>query len=106
MSQVGSVDVKSLFDLCEGDGGVEIIDVRTPDEYAEVRSAFVTKHLPLDQFNPVDLGDKSKTYYFICRSGVRSMKAASVAAEIGYTCVNVEGGTLAWEEQSLPLKHG
>lgn len=32
----------------------------------------------------------------ICRSGARSLKAASMLGGKGFTTVNVEGGTMGW----------
>ncbi|NRA68047.1 MAG: rhodanese-like domain-containing protein [Pseudobacteriovorax sp.] len=43
--------------------------------------------------------------YVICRSGQRSMMACQILANEGFAgqLINVDGGTLAWVEEGLPL---
>tara|TARA_B100001094_G_scaffold285131_1_gene299066 strand:+ start:595 stop:915 length:321 start_codon:yes stop_codon:yes gene_type:complete len=104
---VDTIEVKELFDLYESSGPLEVIDVRTPEEYNEVHATIVSKHIPLDQFEPSSLaGVEGKMLYFICKSGGRSMQAATLAEEAGFKCTNVEGGTMAWAALGLPTKNG
>ena len=45
--------------------------------------------------------------YFICRSGGRGKQACEKLAAGGFaSSVNVEGGTIAWEEAGLPVVRG
>lgn len=82
-----------------------IIDVRTPEEYAEghVPGAEL---LPLKTL-PARLEDipLDRDIYLICRSGGRSAQAAQfIAQECGHRrLVNVEGGTMAWIEAGHPV---
>ena len=46
---------------------------------------------------------KDKTIAIYCRSGRRSANAAEKLADIGYKCVNLKGGILAWKEAKMPL---
>ena len=84
--------------------GAQFVDVRTPEEYAEGR-AKGTVSRPLAEL-PQWAGslDKNKPVVLICRSGSRSMKAATALAEKGFgQLINVQGGTLGWEADQLPM---
>jgi hypothetical protein len=52
-------------------------------------------------------GLSGKAVYVICRSGNRSSKACEKFHACGLDeVVNVEGGTLAWDEAGLPVQRG
>lgn len=85
-----------------------LIDVRTPQEFAE-------GHLPgaeninihdadfKDQFAKFN---KQETIYVYCRSGSRSAKAQHMLQAIGFTrVINLEGGFLAWKAAKKPIAH-
>ena len=38
-----------------------------------------------------------------CRSGRRSANAAGKLADVGYKCVNLKGGILAWKDAGKPV---
>ena len=90
---------------------VELIDVRTPVEYREVR-AEPARLVPLDALDPRAVmearnGTGDDPLYLICRSGSRGRQACEKFLTAGYTnVVNVEGGTLAWERAGLPVVRG
>jgi rhodanese-related sulfurtransferase len=90
---------------------VELIDVRTPAEYREVH-AEVARSVPLDRLDPRFViesrnGTKDEPLYVICRSGSRGRQAREKFHAAGFTnVVNVEGGTLAWEQAGLPVVRG
>ena len=78
--------------------GAFLIDVR---EVAEFNSGHVpgAKHIPLGalQENLEEI-PKDQQIWVICQSGGRSMKAANVLEDLGYSAVSVAGGTGAWIE--------
>ena len=90
---------------------IDLIDVRTPFEYQEVHVEFA-RNIPLDQLDPETIiqtrnGSGDSPLYVICRSGSRGAKACQQFQQAGFeNVVNVEGGTLACEQTSLPLKRG
>lgn len=90
---------------------IELIDVRTPDEFREVRSS-LARNVPMDQLDPASLAsDHSLTpgapLYFICKMGGRSGHVCRQMIAAGYTnVVNVAGGTDAWLEAGLPIEMG
>lgn len=73
---------------------VEVIDVRTPEEYKEVHIKG-SKLISLDSLQKnMDKIDWDKEVIFICHSGARSYQAASFASSTGKDVKNVEGGIM------------
>ena len=81
-----------------------IIDVRTPEEYAEghVEGA---KLIPVDELaDRLAEVPKDRQVYVYCRSGKRSARAAALLASQGFDKVeNVLGGILAWQAAGHPV---
>ena len=94
-----------------GPESIDLIDVRTPIEFREVRAA-AAQNIPLDKLDPHAVmqgrnGDAAKTLYVICQGGTRGSQAQRKFAEAGYdNVVNVEGGTQAWVAAGLPVIRG
>jgi rhodanese-related sulfurtransferase len=79
---------------------VVLIDVRTPEEYAE---GAIKGSVNIDFFNQqafikqISSLDKNKPVYLYCRSGNRSMKAARQLVSSGFEKVyDLAGGYMAW----------
>ena len=108
---VSSITPIELEALRQRGNLVELIDVRTPVEYEEVH-AEPARLVPLDsldakRFMETRQGAKDQPLYLICRSGSRSRLAVERFLADGYlNVVNVEGGTLAWEQAGLPVVRG
>jgi len=85
-----------------------VLDVRTPEEYAEgnIEGSQNIDFLKTDYFtSSIERLDKNKTYYVICRSGGRSARASDQMRAAGFkNVVNVTGGMLAWQAANLPVK--
>ena len=80
--------------------GIQVVDVREPDEYEIAKVAGVPL-LPLSQLNErfTEL-DPNQQYYLHCKAGVRSMKALSFLRQQGFKYVkSVKGGISAWSEE-------
>jgi rhodanese-related sulfurtransferase len=78
-------------------GAVQIVDVRTPGEYAggHVPGALNIPHMSIIGRKAELAGDKELV--FICAMGSRSALACEFAAAAGFReLFNVEGGTEAW----------
>lgn len=94
--------------LIQTDMNAVLLDVRTPQEFAE-------NHIPgainIDQADPDFISkvkaqiptDKEIAVY--CRSGHRSADAAARLEKEGYKTADLEGGILAWEQDELPVTH-
>lgn len=86
--------------------GALLVDVREPHEYNEVR-AVGAQLIPLSNFGDMyNTLPQNRELVIICRSGVRSARAAEFLLEQGYQAINLAGGTLAWVEAELPVERG
>ena len=94
--------------VTEVPANAQLIDVREPDEFAEVRAKGAT-NLPLSNF-AAEAGkiNPDEDIYVICKSGGRSAQAAEYLEKArGWdNVINVEGGTIAWVEADLPHERG
>ena len=82
-----------------------IIDVRTPEEFAEghVEDAIIIDFYSESFADELNALDKNKTYLIYCRSGGRSGKALKIMEELGFTKVyNMSGGIVDWKAEGLP----
>lgn len=88
---------------------VQLVDVRTPQEYAEghIDGALNINVQSVDfqQMAEKELS-KDSTILVYCRSGRRSMDAAEVLTKLGYNVVNLKGGIIEWIEDGLPVTTG
>ena len=94
------------FEKFVADSRVQLLDVRTAEEYAEGH---------LDQALNIDVNqssfltdatarlDKNRPVAVYCRSGKRSARAAGMLAEQGYQVVNLVGGIIAWKADGKPV---
>ena len=89
------------FGLLLKENEAALIDVRTPDEYAE---GHIASAVNFDVYSKSFLDDVKAAYpvekplAVYCRSGRRSASAAKKLADAGYTVYNLKGGYLAWTE--------
>lgn len=85
---------------------VQLLDVRTPQEYAEghIDGAF-NINIQSDDFRQRAEKELSKdsTILVYCRSGRRSMEAAEMLTKLGYKVVNLKGGIIEWKGDGLPV---
>ena len=96
--------------LIERGERLNIVDVRTPGEFARVH-ARGARLMPLDALDLAALAaGRSKAddpIYLICQSGARAAKARQRLQEAGVTHLYcIEGGTAAWEQMGLPVERG
>jgi rhodanese-related sulfurtransferase len=88
------------------EGDVEVIDVRTPEEYADghIEGATLIDFYEPDFAERIDELDRDADYVVYCRSGNRSGQATVMMADRGFTAVtDVDGGIVAWEAAGLPV---
>ena len=95
-----SVLTKTQFAEAIQDKDVVLIDVRTPEEYAQ---GAIEGAVNIDYFNQQDFIkqisslNKNTPVYLYCRSGNRSMKAARQLVSLGFEKVyDLAGGYMAW----------
>ena len=102
---ITSVPATEFENIIKGDS-VQILDVRTPLEYAEGHIAGALNiNVQSDDFQQVAEKELSKdsTILVYCRSGRRSMSAAEILTKLGYKVVNLKGGIIEWREDGLPV---
>ncbi|MBO4434008.1 MAG: MBL fold metallo-hydrolase [Bacteroidales bacterium] len=94
------LSVDEFNSMLSQDRTVQLLDVRTPEEFAE-------NHLPGainidwrgEAFSEkVQVLDKARPVLVYCRSGRRSAEAAKTMDGIGFKTYNMKGGILAWTE--------
>ncbi len=104
VSPTTSLTVEEAYALTQE--GTLLIDVREPDEVAEV--AYNVKNyrnVPLSQLaNRLQDIPRNQQVILACRSGNRSRRAYDMLVAQGYqNLANMEGGMLAWEAHKLPV---
>ena len=101
-----NTDVLGFSELV-ADTNVVVLDVRTTAEFTEghIKGAILIDQGLSDFIEKAKAAlpiDKKIAVY--CRSGRRSANAAGRLADIGYKCVNLKGGILAWKDAGMPVK--
>ncbi len=97
-----SITVSELKALQQSESSLELIDVRTPAEFAAVHVG-IAQNQPLDQLDVQSIqsarANPEQPLYVICKMGGRSAKACQQFVDANVAnIVNVTGGTDAWVE--------
>ena len=84
--------------IMEEETGYLIVDVRTPEEYAEghIPGAVNIPNESIGSTNLSQLPDQKQKLLVYCRSGNRSKQAAEKLAALGYLNVYEFGGINTW----------
>ena len=84
--------------IIEEEKGYIIVDVRTPDEFADkhIPNAINIPNETIGTEEIADLPDKDQKILVYCRSGNRSKQAAEKLVKLGYTNVVEIGGINDW----------
>ena len=83
-----------------------ILDVRTPEEWAEgtIPKAEKMNYHDDDFASQVESLDKTKPVYIYCKRGGRSSSAAEILKEKGFKKVyNLDGGITAWNDEGFEI---
>lgn len=99
-----NVNVEAFAELVNR-GDVQLLDVRTAEEFAEGHIAdAVNIDIKQEGFTQraVKTLDVNKPVAVYCRSGRRSANAASLLAKEGFRVTNLLGGILVWKEKQMP----
>ena len=105
---IAQVDAKNLspeaFSKAITGKNVQLIDIRTPDEY---KSGHIPQAKNFDYFDDnfqasLKQLDTLQPVYIYCRSGNRSGKSVVNFKNAGFTKIyNLEGGILSWQSENL-----
>ena len=82
---------------------VQLVDVRTPSEYAEGHiSGAVNMDVQGESFaEQVKTLDKERPVALYCRSGRRSKLAAEQVVQAGFEVDELKGGILSWQGETV-----
>ena len=97
----------SQFEKYIQHGDVQLIDVRTLEEYSQghIRGAINIDVLN-DKFieNVKRDIDRTKSVAVYCRSGKRSEKACKILKSNGFKPINLIGGIIEWQNSGRPIE--
>lgn len=105
-SEVEVVSPEKTLEILQKDD-VQLIDVRTPDEYAD---GFIARAKNINfydsNFNVQIEGlDKDKPVIVYCKLGGRSSKSAKKFQEAGFVKIyDLQGGFTKWKKEGHPVK--
>ena len=105
---IQDVNAKEAFDLIQehkGNPRFVIIDVRTPEEFAEghIANAVNIDFRAEDFRSEIGQLDKGNIHFIYCRSGNRSRGALEIMIELGFVEVyHLSTGIIGWLDEGLP----
>lgn len=94
------------FQALIADSSMQLLDVRTPEEYDEGHIAGATLVDVNDSSfieRAVAVLDKQRPVAVYCRSGRRSARAANLLVAQGFQVTNLNGGVMAWRDAGKSL---
>lgn len=108
LQAIKSIQPPDLNRLLAEGASVQLLDVRTPGEFAAAHVPGA-KLIPLDDLKPDafqrERGSEEIPVFVLCQSGGRARKAIEKLERAGvHGCVLVEGGTQAWIDAGLPTE--
>lgn len=110
-AMIPTITPREVQALIEAGNVIDLIDVRTPGEFARVH-ALGARSAPLDRLDPAAVAATRRApaeqpIYLICQAGGRSAQACLLFQAAGIATVrNVAGGTAAWMAAGLPTASG
>lgn len=101
-TKVKTVEVTAFAKEIKTTQKPQILDVRTPEEFAEghINNATNIDWQGENFVKNAEKLSKNKPVYVYCRSGKRSLKASEKLAELGFKKIyNLDGGFLKWNAE-------
>lgn len=99
-----TVDAKTYSDKLNAIENPQLIDVRTPAEYAGDK-IYNAKNINWNGENfvsEVEKLDKTKPIFVYCKSGARSAQASYKLSQLGFTEIyNLDGGIMKWNSSGM-----
>lgn len=96
--KITSEEAKNMMES----GGVTVVDVRRPEEYAEkhIPGAILVSNETIAEKSDEMLPDKDAVLLIYCRTGVRSKQASDKLIELGYKNIYDFGGIIDWQYET------
>lgn len=104
-SQIQNLDAAAFKAKVDSGNGI-ILDVRTPGEVAQgyIANATIIDIYGQNFIDQLSKLPKDKEVYVYCASGVRSVQAAEILQQNGFTKVyNLSEGLMDWQRSGYPL---
>lgn len=102
-----TVNVDEFSKLIAGNKGIQVLDVRTQEEYNDGHIAGA-KLINVNDSTFIDKAaaqlNKKKPVAVYCRSGRRSAEAANAMVKAGFQVINLDGGILAWQDAGKDIE--
>ena len=97
------ISVDEAAAMMERESGYIILDVRTPEEFAEkhIPNAINVPNETIGTDEISQLPDKDQLIMVYCRSGRRSKEAAEKLVALGYTNIVEFGGIIDWKGETV-----
>jgi rhodanese-related sulfurtransferase len=107
ITDVSPEDAFGIMGTSQYIGNPIVIDVRTPQEYAEghIWQAINIDYSATTFRDEIGKFDKTFTYIVYCQTGYRSNLARKIMGELGFKyIINISGGYAAWVAAGLPME--
>jgi len=99
---ISEISASEAFELLDGDA--ILLDVREENEW-EAGHAPMASLIPLAELpDHLDELPRDRLIICTCRSGGRSLRAATFLGENGFDVANLSGGMMAWFAEDLPFE--
>ena len=97
------INMDEAITMMEEESGYIILDVRTPEEFAErhIPGAINIPNETISTEEIPELPDKDQLILVYCRSGNRSKQASEKLAALGYTNIVEFGGINDWPGETV-----
>lgn len=95
--------------LADAPDDLVVLDVRTPEEFAEghLEGAVLVDFYDADFADQLAQLDPDVPYLVYCRSGNRSGQTLPLMQQLGFgSASDIDGGILAWADAGLPIVAG
>lgn len=103
ITKIKTVEVAAFAKEIKTTPKPQILDVRTPEEFAggHIDNATNIDWQGENFVKSIEKLDKNKPVYVYCRSGKRSLKASEKLEELGFKKIyNLDGGYLKWNAET------
>ena len=97
------IGMEEAVEMMEREDGYLIVDVRTPEEFAQahIPGAINVPNEDIGTEPPALLPDKEQLIMVYCRSGNRSKQASQKLADMGYSNIVEFGGIKDWPGETV-----
>jgi rhodanese-related sulfurtransferase len=99
---IREVSANEAFEMLDGDA--ILLDVREESEWAAGHAPMASLISLSEVPDHLDELPKDQLIICACRSGARSLRAATFLQENGFDAVNLTGGMLSWFAEDLPFE--